>query len=202
MRRKIFRFCFFVFLAFVSSSANAEMLKKLEIIGNSRISNETIKVYGEIELNKDYYNFLNEPNKYAEVYFTKDFSTYDSVSVTIKNNSPNKYVTNSNEKYSIISIRGLIKYNEDFDSCIQKRDGIVEILSEMFSNAEITESIFTYGEGSFDESEIDSIVFHLSSGEVEAQCNDWNETYRIQNNFTEGLSVIIYSEEIVNWFSN
>jgi len=54
MRRKIFRFCFFVFLAFVSGSANAEMLKKLEIIGNSRISNETIKVYGEIEINKDY----------------------------------------------------------------------------------------------------------------------------------------------------
>ena len=36
------------------SSANAEILKKLEIIGNSRISNETIKVYGEIEINKDY----------------------------------------------------------------------------------------------------------------------------------------------------
>jgi outer membrane protein insertion porin family len=54
MRRKIFRFCFFVFLVFVSSSANAEVLKKLEIIGNSRISNETIKVYGEIEINKNY----------------------------------------------------------------------------------------------------------------------------------------------------
>ena len=54
MRRKIFRFCFFVFLAFTSSSANAEVLKKLEIIGNSRISNETIKVYGEIEINKNY----------------------------------------------------------------------------------------------------------------------------------------------------
>jgi len=54
MKRKIFRFCFFVFLVFASSSANAEILKKLEIIGNSRISNETIKVYGEIEINKDY----------------------------------------------------------------------------------------------------------------------------------------------------
>jgi len=54
MRRKIFRFCFFVFLAFASSSANAEILKKLEIIGNSRISSGTIKVYGEIEINKDY----------------------------------------------------------------------------------------------------------------------------------------------------
>jgi len=54
MKRKIFKFCFFVFLAFAFSSANAEVLKKLEIIGNSRISNETIKVYGEIEINRDY----------------------------------------------------------------------------------------------------------------------------------------------------
>jgi len=54
MRRKIFRFCFFVFLSFASSSVNAEILKKVEIIGNSRISNETIKVYGGIEINKDY----------------------------------------------------------------------------------------------------------------------------------------------------
>jgi len=54
MRRKIFRFCFFIFLFFAFSSANAEMLKKLEIIGSSRISNETIKVYGEIEINRDY----------------------------------------------------------------------------------------------------------------------------------------------------
>ena len=56
MRRKIFKFLFFVFLAFASSSANAEILKKIEIIGNSRISNETIKVYWEIEINKNYSN--------------------------------------------------------------------------------------------------------------------------------------------------
>ena len=73
MRRKIFRFCFFVFLSFASSSANAEMLKKLEIIGNSRISNETIKVYGEIEINKDYsHDDLNTVIK--RLYDTKFFS--------------------------------------------------------------------------------------------------------------------------------
>ena len=73
MRRKIFRFCFFVFLAFLSSSANAEILKKLEIIGNSRISNETIKVYGEIEINKNYSNDdLNTVIK--RLYDTKFFS--------------------------------------------------------------------------------------------------------------------------------
>ena len=73
MRRKIFRFCFFVFLAFTSSSANAEILKKLEIIGSSRISDETIKVYGEIEINKDYSNDdLNTVIK--KLYDTRFFS--------------------------------------------------------------------------------------------------------------------------------
>jgi outer membrane protein insertion porin family len=81
MKRKIFRFCLFVFLAFASSSANAEMLKKLEIIGNSRISNETIKVYGEIEINKDYSDDdLNTAIK--RLYDTNFFS---DISITFSN---------------------------------------------------------------------------------------------------------------------
>jgi len=73
MRRKIFRFCFFVFLALASNNANAEILKKLEIVGNLRISNETIKVYGEIEINKDYSD--DDLNKVIKrLYDTKFFS--------------------------------------------------------------------------------------------------------------------------------
>ena len=32
----------------------AEVVKKITINGNKRISDETIKIYGDIELNKDY----------------------------------------------------------------------------------------------------------------------------------------------------
>ena len=157
-----------------------------------------------IEMTKDHYYYLNEPNKYAEAYLFKYFPTYSGgLSFYFKNNSTNQYVTDKNEKYTILALRGLITYIEDFDSCIQKRDEIAEILSEMFSNAEITESIFTYGEGSFDESDIDAIVFMFASGSaIEAQCNNWNETYRIQNNFTEGLSVVIMSKEIASWMTD
>ena len=41
---------FFFYFSFL----NAEVVKKIEISGNKRISEETIKVYGDIELNKDY----------------------------------------------------------------------------------------------------------------------------------------------------
>ncbi len=38
----------------IFSFANAEVVKKIEIEGNSKISDETIKVYGDIETNTDY----------------------------------------------------------------------------------------------------------------------------------------------------
>ena len=40
----------------LTENLKADVLKKIEISGNSRISSETIKVYGDIELNKDYSN--------------------------------------------------------------------------------------------------------------------------------------------------
>ena len=56
MRKKIIKLLFYIFFVLYSNNTFAEVLKKLEINGNERISNETIKVYGEIELNKDYQN--------------------------------------------------------------------------------------------------------------------------------------------------
>ena len=44
----------FIFTIFLFSFANAEVVKKIEVTGNKRISSETVKVYGEIELNADY----------------------------------------------------------------------------------------------------------------------------------------------------
>ena len=43
-----------LFVVFTTNISVAEILQKVEISGNTRISNETIKVYGEIEENKDY----------------------------------------------------------------------------------------------------------------------------------------------------
>ena len=46
---------------FIFSNLSAEVIKKIEVNGNSRISEETIKVYGGITIGKDYSAFdLNE----------------------------------------------------------------------------------------------------------------------------------------------
>ncbi len=43
-----------IFILFFYNSANSEVLNKLEINGNKRVSNETIAVYGDIKLKSDY----------------------------------------------------------------------------------------------------------------------------------------------------
>ena len=50
---KVICICF-LFLSFSAYSLKAEILNKLEISGNERISDETVIVYGEIQRNKNY----------------------------------------------------------------------------------------------------------------------------------------------------
>ncbi len=49
-------FIIYLILFYISCSTNlsADIIKKIEIIGNDRISNETIKIFGKIEIDKDY----------------------------------------------------------------------------------------------------------------------------------------------------
>ena len=72
------------FLIFFSlSNLNAEVLNNLQISGNERVSNETIKIYGKIEMNKDYSeNDLNKilKNLY-ETNFFEDVKVFTSNSV-------------------------------------------------------------------------------------------------------------------------
>ena len=157
----------------------------------------------ELSISLNDYHDLSEPLKYVDVYLYKDFPTYDKISFLIKNNSTNQYVTNINEKFTILFIRGNIEYIKDFDSCIQKRGEIVEVLSEMFPNAQKTEMIDSFRQDPSGNSIWDDITLYLDSGDkVRAWCSNWEEDFRIENNLSEGLSVAIQPKEISNWFSN
>ncbi len=80
--KKILYIIFFYILSFYPT-LNAEVLKKFEVEGNSRISTETLKVYGEIELNKNYStDDINEIIK--KLYDTKFFS---KISTSFENNT-------------------------------------------------------------------------------------------------------------------
>ena len=50
-----------IFLLLFTATLNAEIIKKIEISGNERVSDETVKVYGDISINENVDNLkINE----------------------------------------------------------------------------------------------------------------------------------------------
>ena len=77
--KKLFFTILFTFHLF--SLANAEVIKQLEVVGNKRISSETIKIYGGIELNKNYTE--SDLNKILNNLYSTDF--FEDVNVELTN---------------------------------------------------------------------------------------------------------------------
>jgi len=69
-------------LAFILSSLNSAIINKIEIIGNDRVSDQTIIVYGDIKVNED----INEQklNQILNDLYSTDF--FEDVKVQIKDN--------------------------------------------------------------------------------------------------------------------
>ena len=158
-----------------------------------------------IEHSLDIYDFsyLKEPYKYVQMKIKKDFPVYsDGLSVMIKNNSINQYLTDKNEKYSILSIRGSINYIDDFDGCLQKRNEIVEIFSSKFPNAKKGEYFVNYSPDPSGKSIIDGIdIIFATGGEIEAQCFKMDQNFRIKTGWKDGLDIGLDSKETAKWMT-
>ena len=204
----------FSILLFSSPSVFADDISDFQIegisIGDSLLDYMTEEeILKEIERTKGRHFYLKEPNKYSVIYspdhLDNNLTTYDYLSFMIRNKGTNKYITNKNEneKYTILSVRGIIRYIEDFDSCIQKRDEIVESLSMMFPNAIKDEWFQSHSVDPSGNSIIDAINLLFDSGDyVQVHCSNYEETFRIKNNYSEGLSITIRSKEIDSWLSD
>ncbi len=72
----------FLICLFYSTSIFAEVVKKIDISGNSRVNDETIKIYGGIKINKDYSE--QDLNKVLNDLFSTNF--FKDVQVELLNN--------------------------------------------------------------------------------------------------------------------
>ena len=158
------------------------------------------EILKEIGRTKDWYHFLKEPNKYVNIFLEGEFLNYDYLGFMVRNNSSNTYVTNKNEKYEILSIVGDKSYLENFDSCIEKRNEIAEIFSKSFPNADKFEGIDKINSDSSGRSIVDQITFQFDSNfTISVLCDNYEETFRLKNKWSEGLRVKILTNEIDEW---
>ena len=75
------KFLIILYLYLFANILSAEVIKKIEITGNERVSDETVKVYGGISINQDIDNFkINEIIK--KLYSTNFF---EDINISIAN---------------------------------------------------------------------------------------------------------------------
>ena len=89
---KIYTSLFFLFFLNLS----AEIIQKLDVKGNKRISSETIKVYGEITLGKDYSSF--DLNKVLKNLYNTNF--FEDIKISLDNGVLDILV----KEYAVINI--------------------------------------------------------------------------------------------------
>ena len=79
-------------------------------------------------------------------------------------------------------------------------DEIAEILSGMYPNTPKEEYSYSHSADPSGKSMKHDVDFEFNSGdEIEVSCDNFEETFRIKKNWTEGLNVIIRSAESIKW---
>jgi len=176
-----------------------EKLRNFEVLGMSIGDNALdfmpeVDIFYEIEehikLNK--YSNRKEPNKFLEItLFRQEDYLYDRASVFIKNTIP--------RDYTIYGLRGTRYYIEDFDACVKRRNQIVEILTDFFPDATTGSGVDEDNEGIADTF---SIGYPAKDRIIDVFCIDLEETYRLKNNLTEGLTFVVRNKEFSDWLSD
>ena len=129
MIKKFYYFLFFIFLS--QNISNAEIVKNIKIVGNERISIETIKMFSEVDLNEDIDNFkINEILK--NLYNTNFFS---NIEINFENNELTILVNELPiiENYDISGIKSksllkditnnlILKSRSSYDEILVKQD--------------------------------------------------------------------------------
>ena len=179
-----------------SPAVFGDELSDFEVLGMSIDDNlldfmPEVDIFYEIEKHKtlNRYSYLKEPNKFLEITVSKqENDLYDGAVVFIKNTIP--------RDNTIHGIRGYRYYIEDFDACIKRRNQIVEILTDFFPDAETGSLIDEDNEGITDTF---SIGYPAKNRIIDVFCKDLEETYRLKNNFKEGLTFVVRNKEFSDW---
>ena len=173
-----------------------EKMRNFEVLGMSIGDSlldfmPEVDIFYEIEKHKklNRYSSLKEPNKFLEITVPKQEDyLYDRAIVFIKNTIPSDY--------TIYGLRGYRYYIEDFDACIKRRNQIAEILTDFFPDAKTGSKVVEDNKSITDTF---SIGYKAKNRLIDVSCLDIEETYRLKNNFREGLTFVIRNKEFSDW---
>ena len=160
MKKITFKIYTVLFFLISSFNLNADILKKIEVDGNKRISQETIIVYGDIEINRNY-NQTDIDNVIKKLFETKFFSNIS----TSFNNGVLKITVVENPIINSIILEGekTKKFREAILTSMSLKEKSSFIKSDVKNDLEIIK--FFYQTLGYYSPEIEARVQEVSDGE-------------------------------------
>ena len=160
MKKITFKIYTVLFFLISSFNLNADILKKIEVNGNKRISQETIIVYGDIEKNRNY-NQTDIDNVIKKLFETKFFSNIS----TSFNNGVLKITVVENPIINSIILEGekTKKFREAILTSMSLKEKSSFIKSDVKNDLEIIK--FFYQTLGYYSPEVEARVQEVSDGE-------------------------------------
>ena len=168
---RLINFAFIIIFLNISIS-RAEIIKKIEITGNNRFSEETIKVYGDIKINKDYSE--RELDQILNNLYSTEF--FEDIKINLKNNT----LKISLKEYPVVNQLILVgepskrfrneiikilktKQNKSFIKSNLSKD--IETIKNLYSSNGYNKSVVEVKAKNIDENNID-LVIELDKGNI------------------------------------
>ena len=147
---------------FCSSPIIAEVVKKINISGNSRVSDETIKIYGDIKINNDYTE--KDLNKILNNLFSTNF--FEDVQVELSNNILNiNLIEHSVINQLIIIGEPSNKYQEQIRKVIKSREKDSYIKNNIAKDVDMIKQL--YASQGYNFTEVDTKVRKVDSSNLD-----------------------------------
>ena len=136
--KKIYIYVSLIFLIFFN--ANSEIVKEINITGNKRVSNETIKLYGDIKINQDYSD--KDLNRILKNLYETEF--FDDVKVSLSNN----ILTVNLKEYPIVNQLIIIgekskKYKDQIKKLIKTKEKKSLVKSNLAKDIDLIEKLYS-----------------------------------------------------------
>ena len=180
-----------LFVLLFSSSILAEDISDFEIEGIS-IGDSLLDYFSETEIKASEVNYYNN-NDIIPIY-VKDkikFKTYTGVQFHYKSNDKN---------FEIMSIEGVLLFEDNFDECLQKKKEIDNQFKPFFKNAKrVVTGSLSHPQDKSGKSKFDAVFYDFQNGDkVTITCFNWTE----EMGYKDNLRVGIVTFELQTWINN
>ena len=184
----------FLILFTLPTPSQADDIRDFQIEGMS-VGDSLLDHLTESKIKKLKKNFYPSSKKYYYIEYKQGYEVYDQVQFHIKTEDKN---------YIIYTLGGVILYKDNIRDCYDKKNKIVEELTELFKEAKIRDAgIKPHSTDKTGKSTIHNVFFDFKSGDaVKVACFDWSKKIEKEKNWSDNLRVSIGLEEAIKWFRN